>query len=90
MSPTSEDLLASLAARYIWWQSPPAALRRPERIIAQVMDLGTLDDADLLESTLGPARLAEVLRTAPAGWFRPRSWSYWHHRLGLTSVPPVP
>jgi hypothetical protein len=67
--------------------------RRPERVLAQVMDLGDFDDVQALSRAVGEDRLREVLIRAEAGWFRPRSWAYWHHRLGLTeagSVPPLP
>jgi len=29
--------LERLAARYVWWNSPAIAVRRPERVVAQVM-----------------------------------------------------
>lgn len=86
MSTESHALLPALAARYIWWQTPTEAMRQPARVIAQVMDLGTLEDADQLEAVVGPTAMIDVLHHAQAGWFRPRSWSYWHHRLGLTTA----
>jgi len=80
-----------MAKRYIWWQTPAESLRHPDRIIAQVMNLGTLEDADQLETLLAPSALIAVLHHATPGWFRPRSWSYWHYRLGLIdSQQPVP
>ncbi len=38
------QLLAALARKYIWWKTPQEATRQPERIIAQVMDIGDYDD----------------------------------------------
>jgi len=65
-----------MAARLIWWQPPEQALRRPERVIAQVMDIGTFEMAQLLRQNLGDRRLAQVLQQAEAGWYSPRSWTY--------------
>jgi hypothetical protein len=53
-------------------------LRQPDRVIAQVLEFGDFDS---------------VLRRAQPGWFSPRSWSYWHLKLGLSAsgaVPPLP
>lgn len=86
-------MLAEFAAKYVWWKTPETAMRYPTRIIAQVMDLGTFQDMQSLFDTLGVARLAEVIRQAEPGWFSPRSWHYWHFRLGLAEIgkiPPLP
>ncbi|MFN9692540.1 MAG: hypothetical protein ACK52U_16785 [Synechococcaceae cyanobacterium] len=97
LAPATPDqeqaLLQGLAARLIWWQSPEQALRHPDRVIAQVMDLGDFDSVLLLRQVLGDHRLAAVLRRAQPGWFSPRSWTYWHLKLGVASageVPPLP
>lgn len=83
MSPPAQQFLESMATRYIWWQTPAESLRHPDRIIAQVMDLATIEDADHMQALFEPSALVTVLRQARPGWFRPRSWSYWHHRLGV-------
>jgi hypothetical protein len=36
------------AHKYIWWQTPESAVTSPHRIIAQVMNLGTFEDAQAL------------------------------------------
>ena len=79
-----------MAAKYIWWQQPEEAAQRPQRVMAQVMDLGTFADVRALEKAAGPAALAEVIRGAEPGWFSPRSWHFWHLRLGLAGVGAVP
>jgi hypothetical protein len=89
----SGDLLKRWAARYVWWKSPEDAVRRPERVIAQVMTIGDYDDVQAMVEALGEARLRDVLRHAEAGVFDARSWAYWHYRLGLAApgrVPPLP
>ncbi|MEW5887096.1 MAG: hypothetical protein AB1735_10435 [Pseudomonadota bacterium] len=90
---TAQHLLEPLALKYIWWEPPSEALRFPQRVIAQVMDLGTHEDSLVLTDLVGEDALREVLGCAQAGWFNARSWHYWHYRLGLCEpgeVPPLP
>lgn len=86
--------LRRCAARYIWWERPDEALRRPNRVIAQVMDIGDFEDVCRLVAVLGLDELKKVLLHAEAGWFNDRSWSYWCYRLGVTKpgepLPPAP
>jgi len=62
----------------------------PERVIAQVMDIGDYADVQSLASQIGDDVLREVLAHAQAGQFNARSWTYWHYRLGLSDVDQVP
>ncbi len=85
--------LRHFAEKYIWWQTPEQAVRRPERVIAQVMELGDYDDVQMLAAQVGDETLRRVLAHAEVGQFSPRSWAYWHYRLGLArpgQVPPMP
>jgi hypothetical protein len=87
------EQLRTFAARYVWWKTAEEALRYPERVVAQVMNLGTFEDVQLLVQMVGEEQLKFVLRSAEAGQFTPRSWHYWHYRLGLSrpgEVPPLP
>jgi hypothetical protein len=67
----------------------------PDRVAAQVMNLGAWDDLlDLVEAA-GEDYLRGILRHADAGQLDERSWHYWHYRLGLAEygvkpVPPMP
>ena len=87
--------LRRLASRYVWWKTPDAAMHSPDRVAAQVMNLGTFDDlTEMIEAT-GEDYLRGVLRHAEAGQLDARSWHYWHYRLGLADsgkrpVPPIP
>jgi len=94
MGQIDEELLRPLAAKYIWWKTPDEAVQFPDRIIAQVMDIGDYDDLLLLIQSVGEDYLREVLTNAEAGQFRPKSWHYWHYRLGLSQtpeqIPPMP
>jgi hypothetical protein len=87
------ELLRPLAERLIWWQSAQQSLRHPDRVIAQVLEMGTFEDGEGLRQALGDRRLAQVLQRAEPGWFSPRSWTYWQQKLGLAnsgSIPPLP
>ena len=86
--------LTAMARRYVWDKTTEQALAFADGIILRVMDLGTIEHVLELEHVLGRDRLASRLRDAPAGALRPRSWWFWHYRLGLTPAeqdpPPMP
>jgi transcriptional regulator with XRE-family HTH domain len=89
----SPVLMKRMAQRYIWWQPPEASLADPRRVIAQVMDIGTLEDIQALAMAVGRNTLISVLKHAQPGWFRPKSWAFWHTALGRTTasrIPPIP
>lgn len=93
LNPEQQRLLSVWASRYIWWKTPTEAFQHPERIIAQVMDIGDYDDVQSMLRAFGEEVPQYVLRHAEAGMFSPRSWTYWHYRLGLAMaghVPPLP
>lgn len=84
------ESLKPLASKYIWWKTPDEAVAMPQRVIAQVMNIGDYSDVQILVSQVGDPMLREVLAHAEAGQFNERSWAYWHYRLGLASVDHVP
>lgn len=84
------DCLLQLARKYIWWMPPEVAVTMPDRLAAQVMNLGDYDDVQRLAAVAGDAYLRRVLARAEAGQFTPRSWAYWHYRLGLAVPGHVP
>ena len=90
MSQIDRDTLKRLAAKYIWWKTPDEAVETPERVIAQVMNIGDYADVQQLVQQAGVDVLREVIAHAQAGQFDPRSWAYWHYRLGLATVDHVP
>lgn len=90
MMQVSQEWLKPLASKYIWWKTPEEAVVMPERVIAQVMNIGDYSDVQALVSQVGDEVLREVLTHAEAGQFNERSWAYWHYRLGLSSVGHVP
>ena len=90
MEGIDRDALRLLASKYIWWKTPEEALALPERVIAQVMNIGDYEDVQTLVRQVGDAVLRQVLAHAEAGQFTARSWAYWHYRLGLARIGHVP
>ena len=90
MGQVDKEALKGLARKYIWWKTPEEAVVMPERVIAQVMNIGDYSDVQALASQVGDKVLRDVLTHAEAGQFNERSWAYWHYRLGLSSVDHVP
>jgi hypothetical protein len=82
--------LLPFAARYIWWKSPEEAVAMPDRVIAQVMNIGDYTDVLALIDIVGEDRFHHVLIHAEIGQFNMRSWAYWHYRLGLISPDQIP
>ena len=90
MSPAEIHELKQLAAKYVWWKTPDDAVRLPDRVIAQVMNIGDYADVQQLVHQVGDDVLRDVIAHAQAGQFGQRSWVYWNYRLGLASVDHVP
>lgn len=93
MSPHNRATLKHLAEKYIWWKTPDETLAQPERLFAQVMNIGDYDDVLSLIDNVGEKALRDVLTHAEIGQFSERSWAYWHYRLGLAlpeQIPPMP
>jgi hypothetical protein len=88
--PQAAASLAEMATRLAWWQPATQTLRRPERLIAQAMAIGTSEDAERVETIFGTEAMRRVLAGAPAGIFGPRRWDYWHLRFGYRRTPPLP
>ncbi len=84
------DVLKRFAGKYIWWKTPDEAVAMPERVIAQVMNIGDYADVQTLATLVGEDVLRTVLSHAEAGQLNERSWVYWHYRLGVASLDQVP
>ena len=66
------------------------SFRRPERIAAQVINMGDDDDVQDLVNVSGKAFLQRVLRSVEIGQFNASALHYWHYRLGLADLRTVP
>lgn len=78
-----QSLLLTRLSKYIWWQDCETAVVDENRLIAQVMDLGTWEDCLELKEVFGYDVLADVLINSQPGWFHPNSWAFWHYALRL-------
>ena len=90
MGHIEQKTLKRLAAKYIWWKTPDEAVKQPERVVAQVMDIGDYEDVQMLAAQAGDEYLQEVLAHAEIGQYSARSWAYWHYRLGLAKPGQAP
>ena len=86
----TDERAASMARKYVWWQSPERTLRDRPLLLAQMMTLGTADDVRWLVSRVSAADLRGVLSDPPVGVFNRRSWVFWRRRLGLDPAAPLP
>lgn len=84
------EQIEQLASKYIWWKTPQEALAMPQRIFAQVMNIGDYGDVQALSKAVGDAVLRDTIKNAEAGQFSAKSWAYWHYRLGLAQLDQVP
>jgi hypothetical protein len=82
------DLLGDFASRYIWWrdETPPSE----DRIIAQVMSIGTWEDIRRLEAAYSPDELRGVMLRAQPGWISEPSWNLWRGRLSVAGAGAIP
>lgn len=86
VSPEQAALVADLARRYLWWEPVGDEPHAFERVIAQIMNLGTYDDIRRLEAGIDADTLVGVMRQAQPGWFGERSWDFWRGRLSGSST----
>jgi len=84
------DELATVAQRVIWFEPPEQALADPIRFVTYAMTYGTHQDMKVVRLYLSDDDLREALTYAPPGIFDPRSWAYWHLKLGQYPPPPLP
>jgi hypothetical protein len=81
--------LIEVAQRVFWWGDAEKWVQDMWRFAAQVMTFGNFDDVRLTLQLLGDKTFVDALKSAPAGVFDPKSWTFWHayYRLPL---PPLP
>lgn len=70
--------LEDVAKRLIWWLPPDEAIKNENRLIAQIMTFGDIDDTQVLLDRFSKQKLKTVLADPPIGVFSPQAWSYWH------------
>lgn len=60
--------LESMAKKYIWWQSPDESIHFPQKIIAQVMNIGTFEDLEELTQLTDKQELIDILQNAKSSY----------------------
>jgi len=82
--------LVQLARRLFWWKPAEEALADRDRFLAQVMTYGTWRDIADARAHFQEEAFRHALRHAPPGVFDARSWTYWHHAVGVLPISPRP
>lgn len=83
--------MLKLASKYVWWSPPEHVLENQvDRLVANVMELGTWEDANRLLAEVGRDRFISVLDAPPPGIVSAKSLAFWHRRLGRPGDPPKP
>ncbi len=79
--------LEQVARRVIWFEDPAEALSDPVRFIAYAMTYAVHEDMNVIRRHVSDDELREALNNAPPGIIDPRSWNYWHLKLGQYPAP---
>lgn len=95
LSQDQMKVLERLSSIYLWWENPEKTTEtQPLRVFAQVMNLGTWEDWNVMLRNFDKNILKDVLKSAKKGWFDENRWHFWHLYLGLCQycdeVPPLP
>ena len=85
---TSE--IEAIARRVVWFEAPAEAVRDPARFMAYAAASATHADMRTLLKYVSDDDFREALAHAPPGIIDPRSWAYWHSKLGQWPPPPQP
>ena len=89
MNEEQKAFLIKSVKRYVWWKNTDEAMLHTQRILAQVMNIGTWNDMCKLVELFSREELLHVLNTAEIGQFNERSWHFWHNRFS-DKVPTMP
>lgn len=82
--------IEALSRRILWFEPPEVALTNTNRFIAYAMRYGTHHDMELIRRYVDDNQLRDALKAAPPGVIDPRSWAYWHVKLGIFPPPEMP
>jgi hypothetical protein len=77
----------SLAAAYVWWQTPEESLRDPAPVLRQILKMGTPPDYEAACQFWGEDAFKRALVAAQPGAIDERSWLFWHRCYGFDPEP---
>ncbi len=80
--------LSDVCRKLIWWKSPSDV--NEHELLAKIMEKGTVEMITVAWIDLGEKAFKDTLLRAHFGEFSQLSWSYWHHRLGVSDIPSLP
>lgn len=83
-------VMQEIAHRIVWFEPPERALADPIRFMAYAMTYATHRDMSVLRQYVSDEDFQEALAQAPPGIIDPRSWAYWHLKMGHYPPPPLP
>lgn len=78
--------LLMLAKKYIWWKPPEEALLALDALYAQVLELGTWKDVEILLAIVDKEQLIRVLKNPPKGVISEKSSIYWFKRFNIVTT----
>lgn len=79
-----------IARRVIWFESPEKALANPLQFLAYAMTYARHEDMRVIRQFVSDEDFREALDNAPPGIIDPRSWAFWHLKMGRHPPPPLP
>lgn len=87
--PLTEEVRA-VSRQVIWFEEPEQAISDPVRFLIYAMTYATFENMQIIRQHVTDDEMREALRNAPPGIIDPRSWSYWHLKLGQYPAPELP
>ena len=82
--------LLEVARRVIWFEEAEQALSDSIRFIIYAMNYATYGDMQVIRRYVSDDALRESSQRASPGIIDPRSWAYWHLKLGQFPAPEMP
>jgi hypothetical protein len=72
----------------IWWKSPNEV--DDQELLRKIMNLGTWEMWQWAWKHFDKKSFVDCLEDARYGDFSKGSWHYWHLRLSISPIPPIP
>jgi len=88
--PATDPRIERIARRVKWWEPAEETLSDQDDFLCRVMNFGTWNDIEYVDAVYGEEAFRRALDHCRPGVIDRRSWHYWHIRLGVGAVPPMP
>lgn len=80
----------AIARRVVWFEKPQDVLSDPGRFLAYAMTYATPADMKIIRRYISDDDFRALLLQIPPGIVDPRSWAYWHAKMGIYPPPAIP